>query len=304
MRSLLIFLVIASLLFFGCTSEIPVVGPTTEQGDIEVVSFNLLNDSSIFLGDSFKVSSVIKSSSENATYVVNIKLKDKIVFTDEFKGNKTITPEIYAPINGKLNLTINVYSKDISKFVDLNLENNEKTIPLHIHSYGTYNFSSSTTKHTVISNERVFSNKLTFENPVQINSIGSFLRVTTPLNVDSNLIYEIVKDDEGKPSNETVFDLKVQLYRIKANWDFLLLQKDSIKLEPGTYWLNFYVDEKNFLEVGCRNVSNSTNSLIGNKINEEIYWKEHDCEAYFIISDSSLVETYEDFSNRFSIFDT
>ncbi len=196
--SILIFFVI--LFFAGCVSP-PDAPPTTEQGDIEIISFKLLNESIIKLGDSFKISSDITSTSLNATYVVKIKLGEKTIYVDEFKGNQTITPELNAPINGNHNLTINVYSKDLSNFLEKNLENNEKIIPLHIYSYGKYDFSSNTTNYSVISHEKIQSTKIIFENPVDINSIGTFVRLTAPLNVDADLIYEIVNDNEGVPGN-------------------------------------------------------------------------------------------------------
>lgn len=279
------------------------ITPITEQGDIEILSFEMLNSSSIFLGDSFNVKSEVISTSQNATYVVSIKLGKETVYVQDFKGNQTIEAKIYAPLNGKHNLTILAYPKSLSDFVDLDLDNNEFSIPLHIHSYGKYNFSSSKTEHIVISNERVLSTKLHFENPVYVNSIGTFLRVTAPLNIDSYVFYEIVNDDNGFPGNESLFNLTVQLYKISPRWDFLLLQKKDLKLESGTYWLNFYVEEKNFIEIACATVSNSTNVYSGSKFHEDISWKKGECEPYFIVSSAQLIETYEDFSNRFSIFD-
>lgn len=301
MRNLSIFISFVILFLAGCITS-PEIPSTTEQGDIEVVLLETLNKTPLFLGDSFNISYKISSTSINASYSVAIKLNDEIVHTKELKGNQTIKTEIYAPLNGKLNLTLYAYSSDLSKFVEQNLDNNELTLPLKIHSYGNYNFSASTTNYSVISNEKIHSVKLHFDKPTYINSIGSFVRVTAPLNIDSHLIYEIVKDNEGMPSNESLFNLTLQIYKVGANWEYLLLQKKNIKLEPGTYWLNFYVDDKNFLNIACHDILNSTNTYKGTKLGDEIKWKQEDCEPYFMVSSSPLIDTGLDFENRFSIF--
>jgi hypothetical protein len=302
MRNILIFILLSVMVLMGCIIDPSEPGSSTEQGDLAVVSFEILNESSLFMGDSFNVSSEIISTSYNATYKVSIKLGDETIYTNEFQGNETFVTEVYAPINGKVNLTIQVHSKDLSKFIEKNLENNLISIPLHIHSYGQYDFSSKTSNHSIISNERIHSTKLYFENPVNINSIGTFVRVTAPLNIDSYLIYEIVNDNNGTPGNHSLFNVSVQIYKVSQNWEFLLLQNKIKKFESGTYWLNVYVSDKNFLNVACQNQINSTTTMIGRKFSDEINWKEDNCNLYYIISSAPLIETYEDFENRFSIF--
>jgi len=289
------------LFFLGCITT-PEITSTTEHGDIEAISLKVLNESNLFLGDSFNISYVIKSTSNNASYSVVIKLGEEIIHSNELIGNQTIITEVYAPINGRLNLTMYTYSSDFSKYIEENLDNNEISIPVKIHSYGIYNFSSDTTKYAVISNEKIHSVKLQFDKPVYINSIASFVRVTAPLNIDSHLIYEIVKDNEGIPGNESLFNLTLQIYKVGVNWEYLLLQKKSVKFEPGTYWLKVYVDDKNFLNIACYESLNSTNSYIGTKYTDKIKWKQANCEPYFMISSAPLVDTGLDFENRFSIF--
>ncbi len=302
MKKFYIILSFVVLFILGCIST-PDISSTTEHGDLEITSFKLLNESLIFLGDSFNLSYNIQSTSKNASYSVVIKLGEEIIYSEKLKGNQTITTEVYAPINGKLNLTIYAYSSDFSKFIEENLDNNEAIIPLKIYSCGKYDFASNTTKYSIISNEKLHSVKLHFDKPTYINSIGSFVRVTAPLNIDSHLIYEIVNDINGTPGNESIFNLTLQIYKVSANWEFLLLQKRNIKLEPGTYWLNFYVDDKNFLNLACYESLNSTISYTGTKNGDEIKWKQADCEPYFILSSAHLIDTGLDFENRFSIFD-
>jgi hypothetical protein len=302
MRNIWILLIITTIMAMGCIIEPPdEIISTTDYGDIEVVSFENLNKSSLFLGDSFNVTSEIISTSQNATYVVSIKLGDETIYTNEFQGNQTFSTEVYAPLNGKVNLTISAHSKELSKFIETNLENNKIIIPLHIYSIGEYNFSSKSTNYSVISNEKIHSKKLYFEKSININSIGTFVKVTAPLNIDSYLVYEIVNDNNGIPGNESLFNLSSQIYKIGYNWEFLLLQRKSKRFEPGTYWLNVYVTDKNFFNVACQNEVNSTTTMIGKEFTDEINWKKGDCDLYYIISSAPLIETYEDFSNRFSI---
>jgi len=303
MRNILIFILLSVIVVMGCITEPPEVTPNTEQGDLEVISFELLNESSLFLGDSSQFVSEISSTSTNASYIVSIKIGEELVYSKEFKGNLTLNDTFYVPFNGKNNLTLHVYSKDLSNFIEKNLENNEITIPFYAYSYGRYDFLSSTTNYSIISNEKIHSVKLNFDNPVYISSVASIIRTTAQLNINSKFIYEIVNDNDGVPGNESLFELTVPIYKIGNNWEFLLLQGKNQLFEPGTYWLNIYVDDKNFLNLACHNVLNSTNTYIGNKISDEIRWKQADCEPYFMISSSKLIETGYDFENRFSIFD-
>lgn len=293
------------ILLFGCITpeEEDTPLPQKEYGDIELVSIELLNETPIFLGDKFKVRFNTTSTSLDDTYFLSVKLGEDKIQSHKMKGNQSYETEIYAHKNGNLNLTGYVYLSTDSKMNEKSYDNNELNILFKIHSYGVYNFSSKNTSYSVISNEKIHSVKLHFEEATYINSIGSFVRVTAPLNVDSYFIYEIVNDDNGLPGNESIYNLTTQLYNIGANWDFLLLQKKEIKLEPGTYWLNMYTDKKNFLNVACYDVSNSTDSFIGtNYVGEYIKWNNADCIPYFIVSSSSLIDTGYDFENRFTIF--
>lgn len=298
-----ILLIILSLVLSGCISDPPEVNSPTEKGDIKVISLETLNDSYIVLGDTFKIKTNIESTSDNATYVLRIKLGDETIYSEELKGNQSIERSVSSLTNGKLNLTANIYSKDLSKFVDLNTSNDEFILPLIIHSYGRYDFNSSTTNYSIISNEKVHSTKISFDSPVYVNSIGTFVRVTAPLNVDSYLIYDLVKDINGTPSNESVFSLQLQIYKLSYNWEFLLLQQPKKYIEKGDYWLNIYTTEKNFLNLACYEDSEKL-SLMGTKFSGETKWKETNCTSYFIISNAPLIETYEDFNNRFSIFNS
>ncbi len=76
-----------------------------------------------------------------------------------------------------------------------------------------------------------------------------------------------------------------------------------MEFESGTYWLNVYTNKKNFLNIACTDILNSTNSsYTGIKIMDDMKWKTTECNPYFIVSSSKLIETYDDFNNRFSIF--
>jgi len=289
----------------GCIIDPPEVKPLTEQGDIEIVSFDMLNNTSLFLGDSFNITGNITSSSENATYILRLKMNDETLFSDEKTGNSTFNVEVTSLTNGKVNLTLYVYSKDLSKFIDTNLENNEKNLSTRIYSLGKYDFSAKNTNYSIISNEKISAIKLELKKPIYINSIGTFVRVSVPLNVDSHLIYEIVKDENGVPGNESIFNSSLQIYKLSYNWEFLLLQNPKKYIDSGTYWLLIYTDEKNFLEISCNEIeTNSTKVIIGTKFIDDIKWKNTSCEPYYIVSNSPLTDTYEDFSNRFSIFNS
>jgi len=293
-----IILIIFSLLLSGCITEPPEVKPSVEQGDIKIISLEVVNTSKIILGDKFTIRTKVESSSENATYVLRIKLGDESIYSEELVGTQTIERDVSSLTNGKLNLTAIIYSKDLSKFVDLNTSNNEYLTPILINSYGKYDFNSSSTNYSIISNEKIHSTKISFDSPVYINSIGTFLRVTAPLNVDSYLIYDLVKDINGTPSNESVYNLQIQIYKLSYDWEFLLLQEPKKYIEEGDYWLNIYTTEKNILNIACFN--NTLQDYQGIKFSDEIKWKEANCTPYLIISNAPLIETYEDFNNRFT----
>ncbi len=103
---------------------------------------------------------------------------------------------------------------------------------------------TSATSYDQVSNKRWLAVSFDIGNPVDIESVGAYVRRLDSMSLeDSYLVYEIREDEEGVPSPVSLCKSRVSVDEITLSKNWHYGNVDGMLLDPGRYWLVMRVEK-------------------------------------------------------------
>ncbi len=291
MKHYVLLLAVLAIVFAGCFE------PPRDSGvDIKVSSLALENRTSLVLGSDIPVSIDVISTHPDVEYTLVAKLNGKEVFDDVYAGNVSKTLSLPATEDGEANISIQVFLKDTKTHFDTNFSNNLVKKTVYVSPYGRYS-NVNFTNNTNIHDKRSYATMVSFNNTVEVYSIGFLMRKTLILSPNSTVHVFVHEDVNGTPSNESILHLNTTFIRLSTEWSIIILQTQPMKIPAGDYWIEFYVDNDGYAEVLCSEDAGGKN-LVGSVFRGKATWNDasQNCTPYFIVSSRNPVDTYKEYA--------
>ncbi|MEM3364258.1 MAG: hypothetical protein QXS93_01980 [Candidatus Micrarchaeia archaeon] len=309
------------IVLVGCTNP---PEQHDKKVDVSVVSLSSPSQEIPVLGSKYKIKVETASTSEEATYRVDIKVDGERTQSYSASGNLTKELELPASRDGQHNITAVVLLLNAS-FIDTNISNDFKTLPVKVLPYGNYTAvinritktayyecnTSSTNyckkeevfydvdNYTSISERRTYGMLLHFDADTEIFSIGTFLRRNFMFSPNSTLNYSIYPVVNNTPSRESVMRFSTSLFNLGGDWGSISILRRKTQqgtLPAGDYVLEISVSEGASADIACFAGSpNSTTFMRTSPSPIRPWYPGPNCTANIIISSRNELETYKEY---------